>query len=54
MIFVDSNVSMYLVGEPHPNRDRAFEAFDRYFEAGEILVTDAEVYQEILHRYSSI
>ena len=54
MIFVDSNVPMYLVGEPHPNRERALEAVSRLFQAEEILVTDVEVYQEILHRYSSV
>ena len=54
MIFVDSNVPMYLVGEPHPNRERALEAISRLFRAEEILVTDVEVYQEILHRYSAV
>ena len=53
MIFVDSNVPMYLVGEPHPNRERALDAISRLLQAEEILVTDVEVYQEILHRYSS-
>ena len=54
LIFVDSNVPMYLVGEPHPNKDRALETVDRLLGARELLVTDAEVYQEILHRYSAI
>ena len=54
MIFVDSNVPMSLVGEPHPNRERALEAISRLFQAKEILVTDVEVYQEILHRYSAV
>ena len=53
MIFVDSNVPMYLVGEPHPNKDRALEAVTGLLAAREMLVTDAEVYQEILHRYSA-
>ena len=53
MIFVDSNVPMYLVGESHPNKDRAIGSVDRLLLAGELLVTDAEVYQEILHRYSA-
>ncbi len=54
MIFVDSNVPMYLVGTPHPNRGRAAEAVVRLKAASETLVTDVEVYQEILHRFSSI
>ena len=54
MIFVDSNVPMYLVGEPHPNRERCLEAVRRSPQAEEILVTDVEAYQEILHRYSAV
>ena len=54
MIFVDSNVPMYLVGTPHPNRDRAVYAIDRLKAVPEALVTDVEVYQEIIHRFSSI
>lgn len=52
MIFVDSNVPMYLVGSPHPNRDR-IEAFLRQHPA-EDYVTSAEVYQEIVHRYVAV
>ena len=52
MIFVDSNVPMYLVGGPHPNRDR-IETFLRDHPA-ENYVTSAEVYQEIVHRYVGI
>ena len=43
---------MYLVGSPHPNRDRA-DAFLRR-HSGEGYVTSAEVYQEVLHRYTAI
>ena len=52
MIFVDSNVPMYLVGSPHPNRDR-LEEFLRN-RPDEDYVTSAEVYQEILHRFVTI
>jgi uncharacterized protein len=52
VIFVDSNVPMYLVGAPHPNRD-LLESFLRS-NAGEIFVTSAEVYQEVIHRYVAI
>ena len=52
MIFVDSNVPMYLVGAPHPNRERV-ETFLRQ-RLDEDYVTSAEVYQEILHRYAAI
>lgn len=52
MIFVDSNVPMYLLGAPHENQDRAVEFLAR--NPSEILVTSAEVYQEVIHRYASI
>lgn len=54
MIFVDSNVPMYLVGAPHPNKSAARYLLDRLITDGEALVTDAEVLAEILHRYVSI
>ena len=54
MILVDSNIPMYLVGEDHPNKERARSALGRLAVAGERLVSDAEVLQEILHRYLAI
>ena len=54
MTFVDSNVPMYLVGEPHPNKDQAVATLARLRQDGETFITDIEVYQEILHRYTSI
>ena len=51
MIFVDSNIPMYLVGAPHPNKEAARLALERCITRGERLVTSAEVLQEILHRY---
>ena len=54
MIFVDSNIPMYLVGAPHPHKTDAQVLLERAITAGERLVTDAEVLQEILHRYVAI
>ncbi len=54
MIFVDSNVPMYLVGNPHPNRDRVEQTLARLASEQERLLTGVEVYQEILHRYAAI
>ena len=54
MIFIDSNVPMYLIGASHPNKTRAIELVNRLVRGGERLVTDIEVYQEILHRYTAI
>jgi len=54
LILVDSNVPMYLVGAPHPHKTDAQRLLERALLAGERLVTDAEVLQEILHRYAAI
>ncbi|MBL8998041.1 MAG: type II toxin-antitoxin system VapC family toxin [Gemmatimonadetes bacterium] len=54
MIFVDSNIPMYLVGAPHPNKEAARLSLERCITRGERLVTSAEVLQEILHRYHAI
>ena len=54
MIFVDSNVPMYLIGADHPNKDRTIVVLTRLAQSGETLVTDVEVYQEILHRYVAV
>lgn len=54
MIFVDSNIPMYLIGADHPHKTDAQRLLERAIVAGEALVTDAEVFQEILHRYVAI
>ncbi|MCA1834218.1 MAG: type II toxin-antitoxin system VapC family toxin [Actinomycetota bacterium] len=54
MIFIDSNVPMYLVGADHPHKDDSVRILDDLVARGERLVTDAEVLQEILHRYAAI
>jgi predicted nucleic acid-binding protein len=54
MIFVDSNVPMYLVGAAHPHKADAERLLERFILARERLVTDAEVFQEILHCYVAI
>jgi predicted nucleic acid-binding protein len=54
VIFIDSNVPMYLVGAPHPHKADARRILEGLVAAGEKLVTDAEVMQEILHRYLAI
>lgn len=54
MILIDSNIPMYLVGAAHPNKEAARRGLEEVVAAGESLCTDAEVLQEILHRYSAI
>lgn len=45
---------MYLVGAPHPHKADAQRLLERAIADRERLVTDAEVLQEILHRYVAI
>ena len=45
---------MYLMGAAHPHKTEAQVILERLIAGGERLVTDAEVLQEILHRYTSI
>ena len=54
MILVDSNIPMYLVGAPHPRKSDAQRCLEKLISNRERLVTDAEVLQEILHRYVAI
>ena len=54
MIYVDSNVPMYLVGAEHPNKQRVIELIPQLLSARERLVTSAETFQEILHRYLAL
>ncbi|MGB6874671.1 MAG: type II toxin-antitoxin system VapC family toxin [Candidatus Acidiferrales bacterium] len=54
MIFIDSNIPMYLVGAPHPHKADAQRLLEKLVSDRERLVTNAEVLQEILHRYVAI
>ena len=45
---------MYLVGSPHPNKIAAEQTVAALIARQEKLVSDAEVLQEILHRYAAI
>ena len=54
MILIDSNVPMYLIGGPHPNRDRARRVLEDAIADNDSLCTSAEVLQEILHRYTAL
>ena len=54
MILVDSSIPMYLVGSPHPHKTDAQRLLEKLIADRARLVTDAEVLQEILHRYVAI
>ena len=45
---------MYMVGSPHPNRERALALTTHLARQDERMITSVEVYQEILHRYTAI
>lgn len=45
---------MYLIGAPHLHESEAQLLLERLIASGQRLVTDAEVLQEILHRYAAI
>lgn len=54
MILVDSNIPMYLVGASHPHKTDAQRVLEKLVRDRQRLVTDAEVLQEVLHRYVAI
>ena len=54
MIFLDSNIPMYLVGHTHPHKEETIRILEKYIRDNQRLVTDVEVFQEILHRYTVI
>jgi uncharacterized protein len=54
VILIDSNIPMYLVGAPHPHKHDAQQLLEKLVIERQRLVTDAEVLQEILHRYVAI
>jgi uncharacterized protein len=45
---------MYLVGAAHPHKSEAQRALEKLIRARQRLITDAEVLQEVLHRYVAI
>ncbi len=54
MIFIDSNIPMYVVGRAHPLKQAAEDLLEAAIVSEQRLVTSAEVLQEILHRYAAI
>lgn len=54
MILIDSNIPMYLVGAEHPLKAESRRILEGLIHRRTRLVSDAEVLQEILHRYRAI
>jgi hypothetical protein len=54
MVFVDSNVPMYVAGRDHPLRDPARRFLERARNGDVEICTSTEVLQEILYRYAGL
>jgi uncharacterized protein len=54
VIFVDSNVPMYVAGREHPNREPARRFLDKARTGDVEICTSTEVLQEILYRYMAL
>jgi predicted nucleic acid-binding protein len=53
-VFVDANVPMYAVGAAHPLKQPCIGFLETIARGDIAALTDAEVLQEILHRYSAL
>jgi predicted nucleic acid-binding protein len=54
MVFVDSNIPMYVAGREHPHRAPALRLFERARTGDIEICTSTEVLQEILYRYVAL
>jgi predicted nucleic acid-binding protein len=54
MIFIDSNIPMYVAGRQHPNKEPSRRFLDRVREEQLEACTSSEVLQELLYRYHAI
>lgn len=54
MVFVDSNVPMYVAGRDHPLRDPARRFLERARAGAVEICTSTEVLQEVLYRYAGL
>jgi uncharacterized protein len=52
--FIDANVPIYASGREHPLRESCVEILDLSAQHEDAFVTDAEVLQELLHRYLAL
>jgi predicted nucleic acid-binding protein len=54
LILIDANILMYAAGAPHPHKAPSAALLQRVVQGEVEAAIDAEVLQEILHRYRSI
>jgi len=52
--FIDANVPMYAVGAEHPLKAPCLRVLESIARGELRAVTDAEVLQELLHRYTAL
>jgi len=53
-VFIDANIPMYAAGAEHPFKAPSLRVLEAAARRQIAAVTDAEVFQEIMHRYSSL
>lgn len=53
-LFIDANVPMYAAGRPHPLKEPCADILALVAEHPNAFITDAEVLQELLHRYLAL
>jgi len=54
MILIDANILMYAAGAPHPNKAPSVHLLEQIANGDVVATIDAEVLQELLHRYRAI
>lgn len=54
MILLDANIIMYAAGAPHPHKAPSVALLERVARGDVEAALDAEVLQEILHRYRAL
>ncbi len=54
VVFIDTNVPIYAAGRAHPLKEPCAQVLLLVAEHSQAFVTDAEVLQELLHRYLAL
>ncbi len=54
IVFIDSNIPMYVAGREHPNREPSLRFLEAVRRNDVEACTSTEVLQEILYRYSAV
>jgi predicted nucleic acid-binding protein len=54
MILIDANILVYAAGAPHPHKAPSVHLLEQIANGDVVAAVDAEVLQELLHRYRAI